>query len=395
MAAVLEENGIDVDVLDGSALDLTMDELKEEIKIRNSDIVAITALTPTFYKACETAEVVKEVLPNCTVVMGGYHPTFEFESTLECEAVDVVVRGEGEITILQLVKAIENCDDLATVKGIAYRGKDDHDNIVTIATPAQDIIEDLDSLPWPAHHLLSMEKYKIMEIASNMITMITSRGCPMQCSFCSSAALHGRKMRTRSTKDIVDEMEHYYRDWGIDTIAFMNDTFTINKKKVREICEEILARKMDIMWGCTARVDNLDEDLLNLMKDAGCITIFMGVESADQQMLDKMKKQITIEKTKRAFAISNKVGIHTIASVAIGMPEDTKESIKNTLAFVKKLKPNYAVFSLATPYLGTRFYKEVFEKKLIKVKDFSKYTLATPIFETIDVPRKKLIECKK
>ena len=391
MAAVLEENNIDVDVLDAGALDLEMDEVKEEIKKRKPDIVSITALTPTFYKACETAEAVKEALPDCTLVMGGYHPTFEYESALDNDAVDIVIIGEGELTILQLTQALEKGEPLSSVKGLAF--KDESGKIVL--TPPQDVIEDLDSLPWPAHHLLPMEKYKIMEIANNMITMITSRGCPMQCSFCSSAALHGEKLRTRSTKDIVDEMEHYYRDMGISTIAFMDDTFTINKKKVREICNEILARDMNIMWGCTSRVDTLDEDLLNLMKDAGCITIFMGVESADQQMLDKMNKNITIEKTERAFSLSNKIGIRTIASVAIGMPNDTKESIEATLKFVKKLKPNYAVYSLATPYPGTRFYKEAYEKNLIKVKDFSKYTLATPIFDSINISRKKVNRIQK
>ncbi len=392
MAAVLEEHGYDVDVLDASALELTYDEIGEEILKRNPDIVSISALTPTIGVALDSADKIKQVKPDTVVVLGGYHPTFEFKSVLEEHSVDVVVRGEGEYTFLDLVRTIEMGGDLANVEGLAFQDENDSSLVVT---PDRPVIMDLDELPFPAFHLFPMEKYKILNITTNVATIITTRGCPMKCSFCSSAALHGDHLRRRSYQNVCDEIEVRLREQNIDTIAFMDDTFTLNKKFVRDFCAEIKRRNLKFWWGCTSRVDTLDEELLETMKEAGCITIFIGVESADQQMLEKMNKNITLSKTENAFRLARKVGIRTIASCVIGMPEDTRKSIANTIAFVKKLNPNYALYSLATPYPGTRFYNETFKKNLIQIKDWSKFTLLDPVLKTVDVSSKELRSIQK
>lgn len=392
MAAVLEKNGYDVDVLDASALELTYDEIGEEILKRNPDIVSISALTPTIGVALDSADKIKQVKPDTVVVLGGYHPTFEYKSVLEEPSVDVVVRGEGEYTLLELVQTIESGGDLSSVAGLAFIDENDDEITLTADRP---IIKDLDELPFPAFHLFPMDKYKILNITTNVATIITTRGCPMQCSFCSSAALHGNHLRRRSYENVCDEIELRLKEQNIDTIAFMDDTFTLNKKFVRNFCEEIKRRNLKFWWGCTSRVDTLDEELLQIMKDAGCITIFIGVESADQQMLEKMNKNITISKTESAFGLARKVGIRTIASCVIGMPEDTKKTIKQTIDFVKKLNPNYALYSLATPYPGTRFYNETFKKNLIKINDWSKFTLLNPVLKTIDCSSKELRSIQK
>lgn len=381
MAGVLQENNIDVEILDASAEDMDFKDVEKELLKRKPDLVALTALTPTIGRALETAQVVKETLPDSIVVMGGYHPTFNFIETLEDENVDIVIRGEGEYIMLNLVQALENQSSLHDVKGIVFEDKNSKEIVVNPEAP---LIQDLDELPFPALNLLPMNKYRLLDMDTHMTTMITTRGCPMQCSFCSSAAMHGKKIRERSIENIVDEIEYLKTNYDIDTIAFMDDTFTLKKRKVMAICDEILKRNIEIMWGCTSRVDTLDEKLLKKMKEAGCITIFIGVESADQQQLDNMCKNTTIAKIENAFKIARKLKIRTIASVALGMPGDTKEIMNKTVKFVHKLKPNYAIYSLATPYPGTRFYKEAFEKNLIKIKDWSKYTLITPILETID-----------
>lgn len=381
MAGVLQENNIDVEILDASAEDMDFKDVEKELLKRKPDLVALTALTPTIGRALETAQVVKETLPDSIVVMGGYHPTFNFIETLEDENVDIVIRGEGEYIMLNLVQALENQSSLHDVKGIVFEDKNSKEIVVNPEAP---LIQDLDELPFPALNLLPMKKYLLLDMDTHMTTMITTRGCPMQCSFCSSAAMHGKKIRERSVENIVDEIEYLNTNYDIDTIAFMDDTFTLKKRKVMAICDEILKRNIEIMWGCTSRVDTLNEKLLKKMKEAGCITIFIGVESADQQQLDNMCKNTTIAKIENAFKIAHKLKIRTIASVALGMPGDTKEIMNKTVKFVHKLKPNYAIYSLATPYPGTRFYKEAFEKNLIKIKDWSKYTLITPILETID-----------
>lgn len=390
MAAVLRENNVNVNIIDASAEDMNFKEFQDEIINRKPDLVAITALTPTIGKALDSAKVIKDAMPETKVVLGGYHPTFNYEETINDENVDYVIRGEGELILLNLVKTLESDDNLHDVNGLVFQEENSNGEKSIVINPIAHPIDNLDDLPYPALDLLPMDKYKLLDMDTHMTTMITSRGCPMQCSFCSSAAMHGKFMRERSVKSIVDEIEYLKETYDINIIAFMDDTFTLKKKRVMAICDEILKRDLDIIWGCTARVDSMDEEMLKKMHESGCITIFIGVESADQQSLDKMNKNIKVDKIKSSFKVARKIGIRTIASVALGMPHDTKKSIKETLKFVHKLKPNYAIFTLATPYPGTKFFKESFEKNAIKVKDWSKYTLIGPIMETVDCTLKDL-----
>jgi len=248
MAAVLEENGHDVSIIDASALEMTWEDLEKAVEEASPQVVAITALTPTVKQAEKSAQIVKKVFPETTVVMGGYHPTFNYQEILEKDYVDVVVMGEGEYTMLELVQTLESGGDLSPVRGLALKGQ---------VNPPRPLITDMDALPFPARHLLPMDHYKMLNMKTGMATMITSRGCPMQCSFCASAALHGPKLRRRSPENVVDEMEHLVRDHQVGTIAFMDDTFTLDHRMVEAICDQIQERELDVFWGCTARVDTL------------------------------------------------------------------------------------------------------------------------------------------
>ena len=386
MAAVLEENNIDVEIIDAAALEMRWETLETEIKRISPDLVAITALTPTIAKALQTAELAKKTCPQATVVLGGYHPTFNYQEMLAKDYVDIVVMGEGEITLLDLVETLDEGGDLKNVQGIAYEGG---------VTPPRPLISDLEELPFPARHLLPMEHYKILNMKLHTATMISGRGCPMQCSFCASAALHGNRLRMRSPGNVVDEMEHLVNDHNAGMIAFMDDTFTLKPSQVEAICEEIKKRDMDVYWGCTARVDTLSGPLLHKMSDSGCITMFLGVESADQQQLDRVNKQITIDKIRSAFKLARENDIRTIASVVLGMPGDTRSSIERTIKFAREINPSYAVFSLATPYPGTKFYQEAVQNNIIRVKDWSKYTLLSPVLDTVDCSLDELKKLQK
>ncbi|AUB57195.1 MULTISPECIES: B12-binding domain-containing radical SAM protein [Methanobacterium] len=386
MAAVLEENNIDVEIIDAAALEMRWETLETEIKRISPDLVAITALTPTIAKALQTAELAKKTCPHATVVLGGYHPTFNYQEMLAKDYVDIVVMGEGEITLLDLVETLDEGGDLKNVQGIAYEGG---------VTPPRPLISDLEELPFPARHLLPMEHYKILNMKLHTATMISGRGCPMQCSFCASAALHGNRLRMRSPGNVVDEMEHLVNDHNAGMIAFMDDTFTLKPSQVEAICEEIKKRDMDVYWGCTARVDTLSGPLLHKMSDSGCITMFLGVESADQQQLDRVNKQITIDKIRSAFKLARENDIRTIASVVLGMPGDTRSSIERTIKFAREINPSYAVFSLATPYPGTKFYQEAVQNNIIRVKDWSKYTLLSPVLDTVDCSLDELKKLQK
>ena len=386
IAAMLERNGVDVKILDSPALEYGYEAVKKEIQAYSPDIVAITSVTPTIGSALKTAQISKEACPNAITVLGGYHPTFTYQEVLKNDFVDIVVCGEGEQTMVELVEAVENGKNLRDVNGLATEN---------FKTPSRGIIEDLDSIPFPARHLLPMDEYKILNMKLTTGTIVSGRGCPYKCSFCASSAMHGQKLRLRSAENVVDEMEHLVNDHNIEMVAFMDDTFTLNKKRVYEICEAIKDRGLDNYWGCTARVDTISEELLKIMKDAGCITMFLGVESADQQFLNDVNKMININRIKKTFELTKKYNMRTIASVVLGMPGDTKRSILSTIKFVKTLEPSYAVFSLATPYPGTDFYLKAASENLIKINDWSKYTLLSPVLETVDCSLEELKKLQK
>ncbi|MFY9638854.1 MAG: radical SAM protein [Methanobacterium sp.] len=386
IAAMLERNGVEVKILDSPALEYGHEAVKKEIQAYSPDIVAITSVTPTIGSALKTAQISKEACPNAITVLGGYHPTFTYQEVLKNDFVDIVVCGEGEQTMVELVDAVENGKNLRDVNGLATEN---------FKTPSRGIIEDLDSIPFPARHLLPMDEYKILNMKLTTGTIVSGRGCPYKCSFCASSAMHGQKLRLRSAENVVDEMEHLVNDHNIEMVAFMDDTFTLNKKRVYEICEAIKDRGLDNYWGCTARVDTISEELLKTMKDAGCITMFLGVESADQQFLNEVNKMININRIKKTFELTKKYNMRTIASVVLGMPGDTKRSILSTIKFVKTLEPSYAVFSLATPYPGTDFYLKAASENLIKINDWSKYTLLSPVLETVDCSLEELKKLQK
>ena len=386
IAAVLETGGVEVKIIDAPAVEMDYETIQKEVKNYSPDIVAITSVTPTLSSALKVARMSKEASPGTLIILGGYHPTFTYPELLKYDYIDMVVRGEGEYTMLELVQTLEKGGDLKKIKGIATN---------EFTTPPRPVIDDLDSIPFPARHLLPMDDYKIMNMKLPIGTLISGRGCPYQCSFCASSAMHGQKLRLRSANSVVDEMEHLVNDHKAEMLAFMDDTFCLNKKRINNICDEIKARKFDNYWGCTARVDTISEDLLKKMKDAGCITLFLGVESADQQNLNEINKNITISKIKKTFELTRKLGVRTIASVVLGMPGDTRKSIENTIRFVKRLEPNYAIFSLATPYPGTDFYMKSKDDRLLKTNDWSKFNLLSPVIETVDCSLDELKKLQK
>lgn len=386
IAAVLEAEGYEVRIIDAPAVEMDYETIQKEVINFSPDIVAITSVTPTLGSALKVAQMSKEAQPGALIVLGGYHPTFTYQELLKHGFIDLVVRGEGEYTMLELVRALQKGEDIKQVKGIATKN---------FKTPSRPVIDDLDSIPFPARHLLPMEEYKIMNMKLPVGTLISGRGCPYQCSFCASSAMHGHKLRLRSSGSVVDEMEHLVNHHDAEMLAFMDDTFCLNKKRINNICEEIKKRKFDNYWGCTARVDTISEELLKKMKDAGCITLFLGVESADQQNLNELNKNLTIKKIKKTFELTKKLGVRTIASVVLGMPGDTRKSIENTIKFVKNLEPNYAIFSLATPYPGTDFYLKSKNDSLIKITDWSKFNLLSPVIETVDCSLDELRKLQK
>ncbi|MFW6117462.1 MAG: B12-binding domain-containing radical SAM protein [Thermoproteota archaeon] len=376
LAAVLEESDYEVDVIDCQVLDLSFEDFRREISKRCPDVVGVTSQTLTYKSALRVIEISKEACPDCLTVLGGCHVTFWDEEALkECPFLDVVVRKEGENTFLELVQRLEGGKSLRGVWGTTCR-KDGE----IVKNPDRPYIEDLDSLPFPARHLWPMERLQEQE---DVLYLMTSRGCTYWCEFCTTVRMHGRKYRTRSTENVVDELEYLNDTYGADLFTFCDDVFTVDQTRTEDLCEEILDRDLNIEWNCGTRVDMLSKELLQKMKEAGCISVWFGVESGSQKVLDAMKKGISTQQTELVLGWVRELGMKPVPNVVLGFPGETKETAWKTIKFVEKINPDdVGFYNIATPFPGTPLYKKVKEKGWLKVTDFDKYDTTTPIFET-------------
>jgi len=351
LAAVIRENGHSVKIIDRAI------EKKDFIPedFLPFDVVGISADTPRYPEALEIAAVAKEA--GKTVIMGGYHVTFLDKEALETGVTDIIVRGEAEEIIVNLLRALENGADLHKVKGISFVG-----NGKLVRTAVALPPKDLDAMPFPARDLLPMSKYTSLMAGLPVTNLITSRGCPFNCYFCSSSRFGGLKWRYRSAKSIVDEMEILYHDYGYRAFAFMDDNFTLSKRRVMEFADELEKRHMnDIIWWCFSRVDILirNEDMVKRMAEAGAFQIFLGLESHNEGTLDDYGKNIGNKEQDQAIVLLRKYGINIHGSFIVGDINETKEMALQTAKWVQKVNPRVAQFSILTPYPGTALYNDV------------------------------------
>jgi len=375
LAAVLEKNGYEVDVIDCQALNISFEEVKSELSRRQPDVVGLTSTTLTYKSALRIVKLAKEVCSDCLTLLGGVHVTFwDAEALEECPQLDVVVRKEGENTIVELMQKLDAGKSFSDVLGITYR-KDGK----TVMNPDRPYIKDLDSLPFPAHHLWPLERLR--KYGNIMFPLMTSRGCTFWCEFCSAVRMFGRRFRMRSAKNVVDEIEYLHNTFGADSFTFYDDAFTVDQSRVEEICREIHDRKLKVTWDCGTRVDMVSKDLLKKMKEAGCIAVWFGVEAGSQRIIDAMGKGFTAIRTKKAFKLAKEAGLITIASVVFGFPGETRESAWETIKLVEEIDPDDIGYYIATPYPGTPMADYVKKMGWLRVTDFDKYDTATPIFE--------------
>ncbi|PVX23795.1 MAG: hypothetical protein CW691_09615 [Candidatus Bathyarchaeum sp.] len=374
VAGSLEKAGFTVNALDNYLLKTPIDELKKEVKKLAPEILGMTCGSVTYGRCVETAKAVKEVLPSCKVVVGGWHGSYLPESLLQHPEIDYVVMGEGEHAIVELAKSImkhEGASDVAQIPGVAYR------NGETIAKNAPTFISDLDQVPFPARHLLPMHLYsRTMEYLSvkPVDTMNVIRGCPYNCAFCETKKLWGSKCRAFSPNRVVDELHHLVNNYGTKGIYFVGDNFTINKKRTIELCREIKKSKLDLEWVCDTRVDLISRELLKEMKAAGCKTIWFGVESGSSHILKRINKQITLQQALDVFKLCSEEDIRTASSFMLGLPGETVQDMKTTFKFARKLDPDWVRFNIFVGYPGSDIYDEILAKGLYeRVDDFVAY----------------------
>ncbi len=391
LAAVLEANGYEVDVLDCQVSRPSQSDLEEEFRRRQPNIVGVTSATLTYLPALEIVKAAKRALPNCLTLMGGPHVTVMDEQTLsENPEVDIVVRGEGEQTMLELARLVSDgkLKNLGEVAGITFRknGKIFHN-------PDRPFIKDIDSLPLPAHKHFEVTRYRILN--RTYLPIITSRGCPYQCAFCLASRMCGRGFRGRSPSKVVDELEWLRDTFGAGAVAFYDDTFTFDVKRAIAICDEMNARKVGLPWDCRTRVDRVSKELLSKLWNTNCQLIHFGVESGSQKMLDAMKKGTTVEQNATAIKWAKEVGISVAISVVVGYPGETPELLKETIDFIRKTDPDYVYMCEAVPYPGTELYDLVKELGWGMSSDWSQYHEQTQVFKSPLLSLQKIEETKK
>jgi len=389
LAGYLEKNGYsDIRVIDADVARLSWQDLENLLIEEKPEVVGITAssfILPALFKV---AEITRRVLPDSIIVTGGYGPTKEPEKILRTvnQAINFIVLGEGEITFLELIKCLDNkVGNLNDIRGLAYLDK----NNSLVVTPPREYIKDLDSVPWPAYHLLfpDFSRYHGMTFLkkerSPSVTMFASRGCPHRCAFCS---LGSKMYRQRSPKDVVAEMEFYRNKFSVQAVQLYDDEFVGMSYQqnvwIEEICAEIIKKGLQkhlvivVQGRCSEYVEL---ETLKKMRQAGITWIWWGVESGSQKILDSIKKDIKVENVLRDFDLAKKADIKRLMFIMVGFPGETPADINLTAKIIKKVKPDVVRIHILSPYPGSELRKYLEENNLLETTDYYKYDSQTTV----------------
>ncbi|MBU1164125.1 B12-binding domain-containing radical SAM protein [Patescibacteria group bacterium] len=352
LASYLEKNSShDVKILDCQIEKLSLEQMVQRVEEQKPDAVGITTMTFTLIDVINAINAIKKNNDDIKIILGGPHVHIYPEETAKLPGVDFVVIGEGELPLKGLLENFNDKDKLKNIKGLFFL-----ENEQIVRTGLQDLIQNLDDLPFPARHLLPYKKYgSAIGKRFPVTTMFTSRGCPYKCLFCDRPHL-GKSFRARSAKNVVDEMQ-VCTEIGIKEIFIYDDTFGADRQRVLDICSDLIKRKLDLTWDIRTRVNTVDKEVLKALKEAGCQRIHFGVEAGTQRILNVLRKGITIEMAKKAFKLTREVGIQTLGYFMIGSPTETKEDIEKTIKLAKTLKPEFAHFTITTPYPATDLYR--------------------------------------
>jgi radical SAM superfamily enzyme YgiQ (UPF0313 family) len=385
LAAALEQAGVEVKILDYVVYPYRRDTLESVLNEFKPQVAGATAVSMTVDHAGQVLSDVKAIDPEILTVMGGPHVTFCAQETLETfAALDAVVIGEGEETLVELLRAVECARNFDTVNGIAYRADS---KIMT--TAKRKWVKDLDALPIPARHLLPLGRYRALGMP---ISMTTSRGCPYKCIFCVGRKMVGAKVRYHSAERVVAELQ-YLANLKFHQINIADDLFTANQNHCLAVCEEILEKNLAINWTAFARVDTVSQKLLSTMKAAGCTAVSFGIESANPAILKRIKKGITVQQIRNAIRICRRVGISPYASFILGLPGETPQTIKETKAFAANLQQEGLAygFHILAPFPGTevRSHSDRLGIRIL-TDDWSRYDANRAVVETTTVNHRML-----
>lgn len=343
-------------------------EIKNVIRDYAPDLIGITFMSTKLGAVQQITNIAKQLYPGIPVVLGGAHPSVLSHSSLEKTKADYVVIGEGEQTFCELIDVLEKGNkELSQIPGIAYRN---HQKKI-ISTPPRPLISDIDSLPFPDRESL----YKLETYRPDDLSMImTSRGCPFNCTFCSS--LWEQKVRNRSIPNIIAEIEYLINRFHTSNIYFKDDTFTVNKSRVMELCRTLMKKRIAVGWECLTRIELIDEDLTLEMRDAGMNYLKIGIETGSERILKATNKHITLEQIKKGAAILNRLNQKWSAFFMIGYPDESEEEIKMSLRLIEEIQPTYVSMSVLAPYPGCQIYYDL--EKTGDISENSDWNLYDP-----------------
>jgi radical SAM superfamily enzyme YgiQ (UPF0313 family) len=386
LAGYLLSRGYRVEVLDGAVMSVRGRSLKQAIRECQPRLVGLSCVTMNAYNTLHVAEYVRSVHPEAAIIAGGPHPSFCYEEMLASGHIDVAARFEGEITIGELAEyylgragADAHRLGLSDISGIAYKQEGE-----IMLTPARQPVADLDQFPFPARQLMALEEYRVPGI------ILTGRGCPFGCIFCAAGPLSGRRYRKHSIERVIAEIQECVQVYGLRFLFLADDCFTADRQRAAAICERMMELPTQFQWVCEGRVDTVNRDLLAKMRAAGCIAIQYGVESGSQMILDHINKRTTVEQIQEAVRWAVELGMKAECSLQIGHPEDTPETIRQTLEFARKLRtlstfPGQVKtdFGITTPLPGTFLRDHAAELGVeILTNDWDRYTFIDPVINT-------------
>ncbi|MBM4140435.1 MAG: radical SAM protein [Nitrospira sp.] len=372
IASFLEREGYDVTILDAYVKKLSYEQIGNFIRELNPDVIGIQCLSDQRASWFMLVDLIRAVDNTIKIVLGGPHPSLMPEQVMTKCHPDAIIIGEGEETMLELVKAWEQGSDVSGVKGIAYQ----KDGEILFTQPRKRI-KDLDILPLPAYHMVDINDYQgwgflqqifktrgIKELPK-YASISTSRGCFGNCGYCSSPLIWKRQWTQRSAKNVVDEIEMLNKRYGVEFIIMTDDVFSVNQKRVISICEEILRRNLQILWGFETAVNLISYDLLNLAKKAGCFCILYGVESGSATILANISKRIKEEDVVNAFKMTKDAGIVAGAFLMIGNPGENEKSVDATIELLRKIEPDIILPQITMITPKTKIFDVAKEKSCI------------------------------
>lgn len=395
IASNLEAIGIEPVIRDYPMEGASQRYVYNEIISLKPDAILISTTTPTFPKDIEFLKKVKEALPGIiTIAKGSCFYAFslpELKNSIY-GSLDIAIYGEAEFIINDIIRSFNEGAALEDVKGLILNLGTDK----VVRTTAPDFREDLDALPFPKRSLIKNELYKNPVTGRPMATVIVSRGCPAQCIFCLTPLISGRKLRKRSVDNVIEELKDCVNNYGIKDFFFRADTFTMDKGYVKRLCEEIKANRLDISWVANSRTDTVDEELLEMMKDAGCWLIAFGIESGNEEIQKKIKKGATSKEARRSIALCGKAGIKTLGFFMIGFPWETEETLLDTYNLMKELDCDFIEVHIAMPFEGTELNAICRQSGLIGDLPIGYNYFSNPYGRgTLHLPKDRLIEFRK